>query len=204
MYLIVGLGNPGKEYEKTRHNFGFMAIDKLVEFWRANPVWAEEFYEKEKHDSWLIEFEIFSGQTKHLKEPGKEIVPQHLHIVLAKPQTMMNNSGLAVKKLKQSYKLKSNQIIVIHDDIDLPLCTFKVSYGAGAAGHKGVESIISHLKTKNFHRLRLGIRPNIKRIPTEEFVLKKFTKDEQAAVIEVLQKIPDIINKIVTKVKQKT
>jgi len=139
MILIAGLGNPGKKYQGTRHNIGFLVIDQL----------------------------------KTLNPEG---------VVLAKPQTFMNNSGKAVKSLLGDYKEKPENLIVVHDDIDLPLGKIKIAKDRGAAGHKGVESIIKELKTKNFTRLRIGIQPKSgKPRKSEIFVLQKFKKEEEKA-----------------------
>ena len=136
MILIVGLGNPGKKYEKTRHNAGFMVLDEL--------------------------------EKKEL--PGVRFL---------KPDTFMNNSGNAVKKEMQKLKLKNQNLIIIHDDIDIPLGKIKVSKGSGSAGHKGVESIIQSLGTKDFTRIRIGILPpEGKPEDVETFVLKNFKKEE--------------------------
>lgn len=198
MYLIVGLGNPGKKFEKTRHNFGFMAIDELIQAWQANPLWAEELYVKENYDSLFSEWEVFWGEVKHAKEPGKNIEPDHQHVVLAQPHTMMNNSGLAVKKLVRAFKLAKeikSRVVVIHDDIDLPVGSLKISFGASAAGHKGVQSIIDQLNTKDFIRLRLGIRPAVvnSKISTEKFVLEKFTTSESKLTEQALNQVPVVI-----------
>lgn len=137
MFLIVGLGNPGKKYEHTRHNVGSMVLDAL----------------------------------KGVELPNA---------ILAKPQTFMNNSGKAIKSLYTKYKIQNTKyIIVVHDDIDIPLGKIKVSFGRGSAGHKGVESIIKELGTKNFTRVRIGIQP-VKGKPknVETFVLKNFTSKE--------------------------
>jgi len=142
--LIVGLGNPGKEYENTRHNMGFIFVDKLSE--RAK-----------------TEF------------------------IVAKPQTFINNSGTAVLALSKLNKIKPENILVIHDDIDILWGKFKFSFGHSSAGHKGVESIIKALKTKNFWRLRIGIQPIRqaqgkptlrKHISADKIILKKFTPAE--------------------------
>ena len=152
MILIVGLGNPGKKYEKTRHNVGFRIIDVL---------------EKEISDE---------------------------NIVLLRPQTFMNNSGKAVKQLISHYSLNAKPyiLIVIHDDIDLPLGTIRVSQNVSSAGHKGVQSIIDELKTKNFFRVRIGIKPKFK-VDTEKFVLKNFTKEEEKILEKVMKEAVEII-----------
>ncbi|MDP2664987.1 MAG: aminoacyl-tRNA hydrolase [bacterium] len=136
MQLIVGLGNPGEKYEKTRHNAGFMVLDELE----------------------------------------KKELPQAR---LLKPDTFMNDSGSAVLRATKNYKLKTTNLIVVHDDIDIPLGNIKVSKGSGSAGHKGVESIIQALGTKDFTRIRIGILPpEGKPADVENFVLKPFKKEE--------------------------
>lgn len=138
MFLIIGLGNPGKKYEKTWHNVGSLVIDEL----------------------------------ESLGLPD---------VILAKPGTFMNESGKAVKKLVQNSKLKTNGLIVIHDDIDIPLGEVKIVKNRGAAGHKGVESIIESLGTKDFIRIRLGVCPPAgKPKNAEDFVLKNFGREEKA------------------------
>jgi PTH1 family peptidyl-tRNA hydrolase len=149
MILIVGLGNPGKKYEKTRHNVGFMAIDKL--------------------------------KLLNIKK-----------VILAKPKTFMNESGKEVKKIIKNLKLKIKNLIVIHDDLDLSLGRIKISVNRGAAGHKGVESIIKELGTKNFIRFRIGIK-SISNFKTQNFVLSKFTKQEEKIVKEVIKKTAEAI-----------
>ncbi len=146
--LLIGLGNPGKEYEHTPHNAGFMALDAF-----------------EKESSFI------SAR-------------------LLKPHTFMNNSGIAVKKELKKLKLKAQDLIVVHDDIDLPLGTIKISTNKGSAGHKGVESIISALGTKDFIRIRIGIQPSTgKPESVETFVLKKFTKEQQKTLESVMENV---------------
>jgi len=155
MFLIVGLGNPGKKYERTRHNVGFMALDAL----------------------------------KRVELPN---------VILVKPQTFVNNSGKAVKSLTKNYKLKTKNLVVIHDDIDIPLGKIKVSVGHGSAGHKGVDSIIEELGTKNFTRIRVGIQPEKgKPRDVETFVLKNFTAKEtillQPAITQALEALTKLL-----------
>jgi PTH1 family peptidyl-tRNA hydrolase len=171
MMLIVGLGNPGKKFERTRHNVGFRIAD---EFSRKN-----NFPEFKLAKKFLAEIsEGFLGDKK---------------IILAKPQTFMNTSGQAVKKLIKNYKLKLDDLIFVHDDIDLPLGKIKISAGRSSAGHKGVESIIRELKTKNFIRFRIGIKPQEKEKKTEKLVLEKFSKDEEKILKEVTEKTVEAI-----------
>jgi PTH1 family peptidyl-tRNA hydrolase len=155
MLIIVGLGNPGKKYEKTRHNIGSRIIDEL----------------------------------KYLK---------FKNVILAKPKTFMNESGNAVKNLLKNYHLKPNNLITIHDDIDIPLGKIKISAGHGSAGHKGVESIIKKLKSKNFIRFRIGICPKLgKPKNPEAFVLQNFNKEEEKIVKEVIKKTAEAIEIII-------
>lgn len=151
MILIVGLGNPGKEFQKTRHNLGFRVIDEL--------------------------------KSLNLK-----------NVTLAKPKTFMNLSGKAVKSLMTKYKVPPLNLWVIHDDIDLPLGKIRISKDRGAAGHKGVESIIRELKTKNFIRFRIGIQPKTEKPRNpEKFVLQKFNKNEEGLVKETIKKTAEAI-----------
>jgi len=161
MKLIIGLGNPDKEYEATRHNFGWLLADSLA-------VKKEINWTKHKQSNSLIT----SWQGKKEK------------IVLAKPLTYMNNSGKAVKALKQFYKTPVNRIIVIYDDIDLPYGKIRISKNRSAGGHRGVDSIIEHLKSKDFKRIRLGIGPQ--KGKAENFVLKKFSSTEKKQLNEIL------------------
>jgi peptidyl-tRNA hydrolase, PTH1 family len=181
MILIIGLGNPGKYYARTRHNVGFMMVDKLQEEWNF-----PEFEFNKKFDT-----EISEGKINPPLPPGEG--GGEGKILLAKPQTFMNRSGEAVKKIMKFYKLKPSDIIVIHDDLDIDLGKFKISADSSAAGHRGVESIIDALGTKNFKRLRIGIEGTEMRkkrkIPGDKFVLKKFTESEKKKVSELLTNI---------------
>jgi len=175
MILIIGLGNPGEKYKNTRHNIGFRIID---EFQKKNNF--PDFRLGKKFNAEISE-EIFDGKKN----------------ILAKPQVFMNNSGQSVKKLSTSYKLQATSIFVIHDDIDLPVGKIRISKGSGSAGHKGVESIIKELKTKDFARVRIGIQPiNNKVKNIETFVLQKFSKDEEKILKEVIEKTVEAIELI--------
>jgi len=177
MKIIVGLGNPGKKYELTRHNVGFMAIDALAK--KLGLTWEEE--------------KKFKAQ-----------ICQNGNAILVKPQTFMNNSGQSVQAVLSYYKLLpkklgvfkvkdgdlSEILTVIHDDIDIALGKYKISLDSRSAGHKGVESIISHLKTKNFKRIRIGIRTEMaNKMPADRFVLEKFREEEIKIVDGLTNKI---------------
>lgn len=165
MKLIIGLGNPGKEYEKTWHNVGFKAIE---EFRKIKTFEFSDFKLSKKFKAEICEG-IFSDEK----------------LILIKPQTFMNLSGQAVFALTSFYKIKPKDLWVIHDELDLPLGQIRISQNSSAGGHKGVQSIIDKVGTKNFVRFRLGIKPlkEIK-IPAEAYVLKKIDKEDN----EILQK----------------
>lgn len=169
MMLIVGLGNPGKKFQKTRHDLGFRIIDEFARNYK---------------------FPDFKLEKKFLAKISQgEIGGQK--IILAKPQTFMNESGKAIKLLVTGYSLLVTNLWVIHDDIDLPLEKTKIVKNRGAAGHKGVQSIIDELGTKNFVRFRIGIKPipytlNPKILKT--FVLQKFNRKEEKILKEVIKK----------------
>ena len=143
MKLIVGLGNPGEEYDMTRHNLGFLVMDRFLK--DITSVKDSKWSESSKLKS---QFFITEWQPK-LSESEK--------IIIAKPETYMNNSGMAVKLLLDFYKLDTNDLWVVHDDLDLPLGKLKIRFGGAGAGHHGVEHIIDTLGTDKFWRFRLGI-----------------------------------------------
>lgn len=161
MKLIIGLGNPGKEYERTRHNLGWRVIDSL-----AKELNLENFKEEKK-------FKAFLAKNNDL--------------ILAKPLTFMNQSGESLKAIASYYKIDPSNILVIHDEIDLPLGEIRFQEGKNSAGHKGVESIITHLQTKYFKRLRIGIKSE-DNIDVEDFVLKNFNQEEEKIIEKVIEK----------------
>lgn len=178
MKIIVGLGNPELKYNKTRHNAGFMALDALAE-----------------------EFSLPWENNKKFSS----IIAKGENFLLAKPQTFMNNSGRAVTAIMAYYKLLpkklgfiktaqadlADSLTVIHDDLDILLGQYKISVDSRSAGHNGVQSIIDMLKTKNFRRLRIGIRtPALEKIPAEKFVMQKFN-DQELQIIKNL--LPEIV-----------
>lgn len=151
MKAIIGLGNPGIKYKKTRHNIGFMAIDFLQKKMKL--------------------------QKLNFNKKFNSEISKTSHLLLAKPQTFMNNSGDAVYKILSFYKITSEDLVVIHDDIDLEFGTLRESKNRGSAGHNGVQSIIDKIKTKNFTRFRIGIGKPPQNIPPDIFVLQKFMKE---------------------------
>ena len=170
MYLIVGLGNPGAKYSNTRHNIGFIAADILSGCY--NLIWSV----KSKFNA-----KIACGDLKF----GK--------VVLCKPNTFMNLSGASVSPLASFYKLKPGNIIVIHDDVDVPLGRVKYKLGGSAGGHNGLKSIDSNIGI-NYHRIRIGVgRPEDPRYYISNFVLGKFSKDEKEIIVTTIHKILDIL-----------
>ena len=168
--LLVGLGNPGKKYAKTRHNAGFMFVDY---FWKE---YQGEFDFSDWELKKKLNAEISAGKAGEKK------------IILMKPQTFMNLSGEAVKAALKYHKVKLSDLIVVHDEIDLPLGTYRFSTDSSAAGHKGAQSVISALGIKNFTRLRIGIdNRKEKKIATEKYVLGKLSNKELKILTKTLK-----------------
>ncbi len=176
MRLIVGLGNPEPEYADTRHNAGFLVVDKLVQNTETNTSFDKK-----------ANAEVFKTTINKKR------------VLLAKPQTYMNNSGIAVRALMDFYKLKPADLIVIHDDKDIPLGETRVQTDRGPAGHNGIKSIIEHLGTQNFMRIRVGVAPgNQDKIKdTADFVLGKFTTDEKTQLKKVIENIAKEIESLI-------
>lgn len=172
MHLIVGLGNPGKEYENTRHNAGFLAVDKLAAHLNL---------------SWKLQKKL---QTEIAKSQ---------HVILAKPQTFMNLSGIAVDGITTIHPVSLSDVIVIHDDIDLALGTIRISFGASSAGHRGVKHIIDYFGSNTFWRLRIGIRPEHPIRDTAEFVIKPFSKEEKKKFPMILQTAVELMIEMIEK-----
>lgn len=166
-YLIVGLGNPGREYTQTRHNFGFMLIDRLTLRLNARGM---------KVQSKAI---VITAQYEGRK------------LILAKPQTYMNLSGQSVQGLVRFYKLPLEHVLVAHDDLDLPFCTIRMRPGGGPGGQKGIKSTIDQLGTPEFARLRLGIDRPPGRMDAAAYVLQDFTQKELLTVSETLDRAAD-------------
>ncbi len=164
MMIIVGLGNPGAKFNKTRHNAGFMAVD---------------FFAKENN---FPDFEVSKKYESLISEKPFDTAQGENDILLIKPQTFMNDSGRAVT----GYGLRATDLVVVHDDIDLPLGKIKFSKDSSAGGHKGVQSIIQHLGTKDFIRLKIGVATN--EAKALDVVLEKFSPEEQKILTEVIKK----------------
>ena len=171
MFLIVGLGNPGEEYENTKHNIGREIAEKC-----AKKCGVDGFDFDKKSNALVAQVKIEKEKT-----------------IFALPETFMNKSGLAVSALAKFYKVKPAQIFAVHDDIDLPVGKIKVSFARSSAGHKGVEHIIKNLKTNEFYRLRVGIGQKKKTKQAMEIVLKKFSAKEADEIKKVIKKTCDAI-----------
>lgn len=161
--LIVGLGNPGQRYHDTRHNFGFMVADQLLDYCRQEP----------EAEAGQISSRKAKGELYKLRLPGAS--GQWL---LLKPLTYMNESGQSVGHVAGFYKLSPRDMLVLHDELDLPLGRLKLKQGGGNAGHNGLKSIAAHLGSNEFLRLRLGIGKPVSG-ETRDFVLRPFADDER-------------------------
>ena len=163
-FLIVGLGNPGKEYRGTRHNVGFMVLDQLAED-------LGEAFSRVQANSLVIS----TNRT------GKRIL-------LAKPHTFMNLSGQAVASLLKFYKVPTDHLLIVHDDIDLPLGTLRMRPGGGSAGQKGLISIIERLGTQEFPRLRVGVGRPPGQKEAADYVLQDFSKADREVLPFILKR----------------
>lgn len=171
--LIVGLGNVGKEYDGTRHNIGFAVVD--------------EFRKKNKFPTWQ-EKSKFKTYISEDFQDGKKVI-------LAKPTTLMNSSGDSIRALKDYYKLDNKDIVIIHDELDLPFGTVKQKQGGGSAGNNGLKSLISQIG-EDFSRIRIGIKNELladstnsrsaKRMDAADFVLSKFSKEEMTKLKNIV------------------
>jgi len=160
MFLVVGLGNPGSEYAATRHNAGFMVVDELARRFGAS-------IDHEKWQAYSVQLTLWGSR-----------------ICLLKPATFMNLSGRAVARYVDFYKVRSEQILVVHDDLDMAPGRLKLVAGGGAGGHNGIRSLVECLGTRDFLRLKLGIgRPGrlslYSGMPVEKYVLAPFSPDER-------------------------
>lgn len=168
MFLFVGLGNIGKEYENTRHNCGFICVDEIIKKYNIS-----NYQNKFKAD-------VFSGKLFNND------------LIIAKPKTFMNNSGISVSLIKQFYKIPIENIFVFHDDLDLDFCKIKYKIGGGAGGHNGLKSLDERIG-KNYHRIRIGIGRPEDKDSVSSYVLKKFNNED-------LKQLDNVMNIIVNNV----
>lgn len=170
MKLIAGLGNPGPKYETTRHNAGFLAIDRLIEKFKATGP-------NEKHQGLIWQADV-AGEK----------------VLLVKPQTYMNLSGRTVGPLYQFYKLQPTDLVVIHDEVDLPINTIRIKTGGGTGGHNGLKSIEEDIGSKNngYHRIRVGVgRPTHPGMDVADYVLGQYTDQELQDLDKLLDQVTD-------------
>jgi len=161
-YVVVGLGNPGKCYEYTRHNIGFKFIEYLQSLTYNNQACDRKLH--------------FSLVNKSVLE--------NVVVYLVRPQTYMNNSGMAVKDIMSFYKMPTTRLVIIHDDITLPVGAFKLKVGGSAGGHNGIKSIIDHLGTNDFIHIKVGIGKKPECWTLSDYVLSKFPEDEYSLLKE--------------------
>ncbi|MBO7358003.1 MAG: aminoacyl-tRNA hydrolase [Lachnospiraceae bacterium] len=170
MYIIAGLGNPGKEYENTRHNAGFMAIDALADA-----------------------YNISVSEKKHKGLIGKGVIEGH-KVVLVKPQTFMNLSGECLRPVCDYYKADpATELIVIYDDINLSVGGIRVRKKGSAGGHNGMKSIIANMDTEDFHRVRVGVGEKPPRMDLADWVLGHFKKEDAEPLKEAIDKAKEAV-----------
>ncbi|MDQ5901664.1 MAG: peptidyl-tRNA hydrolase, family [Patescibacteria group bacterium] len=185
MYLIVGLGNPGEKYSKTRHNVGFILLDFFVNGWQ-----------KDKYAEALVSKDFINGSD----------------VIYVKPETFMNDSGRSVSYLKEKFEIPNENIFVVYDDIDLPFGEIRISHDRGDGGHNGIKSIVSCLESRDFTRLRFGIAPSSEdgraikpkggfftpaSKAVSNFVLKDFSASDLEKIKNLSAKVEEIIKTFV-------
>lgn len=175
MKVIVGLGNPGKKYAKTRHNVGFLFVDSVAENLKGN------FTLNSK-----LRSELYLTNIKNEK------------VLFVKPMTYMNLSGESIRLIVDYYKVDINDILVIYDDLDLPCGKIRIRDNGSSGGHKGMQSIIDHLKTNNIKRIRIGIDSDY-RNDVIDYVLGNFSKEESDIISNVLNKSNNIVEDFIEK-----
>lgn len=165
MYLIAGLGNPTKMYEGTRHNVGFSMIDVLADTFHINVT-----------------------TKKHKALVGNGVI-EGVRVILAKPQTYMNLSGESIREIADFYKIEPDNILIIYDDISLDVGRLRIRKKGSAGGHNGIKNIIAHLGTQEFPRIKVGVGEKPKDWDLADYVLSKYSKEEQAAFKEASEDV---------------
>ena len=168
MKLIVGLGNPGKEYIKTRHNVGFMCIDEVAHYFK------QDFTSNK-----------FKGLYSEFNYNGEKII-------LLKPQKYMNLSGEVIRDFINFFKINIEDVLIICDDLDIPIGTYRLRYKGSSGGHNGLKNIEQNIQTNEYKRLRVGIS-NDKSVDTKDYVLGKLSSDEITLLEPIISKMPSII-----------
>lgn len=169
MYLIVGLGNPGREYKYTRHNMGFMCLDSIAEKYQVS-------FSKEKFGGIYGEFQYHDEK-----------------VILLKPQRYINLSGEVIKKYVDYFKIPLQNVLIIHDDLDIEFGNIKIKYKGSSGGHNGLKNIEYHLGTQNYKRIKLGISNN-KMLDTKDYVLSKFDTNSKEILDSVINTVCEIID----------
>lgn len=167
MKCIVGLGNPGRKYEKTRHNAGFMVIDELL-----------------KRHQWKLKKDKFNGKSTVERFDGEKVI-------FLQPQTFMNLSGESIRALVEFHRLDVDDILVIYDDLDLPVGKIRLRLKGGHGGHNGIRSTIDHMGTKEFKRLRIGVGRPSTSMSVIDYVLGSFSKEQQEEVAASIKRAAD-------------
>ena len=169
MKLVVGLGNPGKEYENTRHNIGFELVDMFAK----------------KYGCTLKKVDKFNAEIFDININGEKVI-------VVKPLSYMNLSGTVVKKIVDFYDIDIKDILVLHDDLDMVLGKIKIVNNSSSGGHNGIKSIINNLDSQKFTRLKIGIAHN-KNIDTRDYVLGKFSKEDMDILSDTYNKVSNIV-----------
>ena len=170
MKLVVGLGNPGKQYEKTKHNIGFMVVDAIADSVPHTP-WREEQ----------------RAEVCSITVAGEKVL-------LVKPQTFMNVSGESVGPLMRYYKIDPSDVYCIYDDMDLPVGKLRIRPNGSSGGHNGIKSIIQHIGTQTFNRVKIGIGRPKNGMSVVHHVLSKFDKDDYIGILQSIDKVDDSVN----------
>ena len=174
MFLIAGLGNPGKEYENTRHNAGFMVLDALADKLGAD-----------------------ISEKKHKALCGKAVIGGQ-KVILLKPQTYMNSSGESIRAAADYYKVDPEDILVVYDDISLAPGQLRIRAKGSAGGHNGIKSIIAHLGTQEFPRVRVGVGEKPPRMDLADYVLSRFSKEDRAAMEDAFKEAAKAVEVMIT------
>jgi len=174
MKLIIGLGNPGKKYQNTRHNLGQKITLAYIQKTKIGDLLSKKNLAAE-----ILE----TGQGTDKK-------------IFAIPTEYMNNSGLSVQKLTNFFKISPKDVYILHDDLDLKVGDYKIQFDRGPAGHNGIKSIIENLGTQQFNRIRIGINKPVNNIPVEDYVLQNFSQEESDIINSITPKIFEEISKI--------
>lgn len=174
MKLIVGLGNPGCEYERTRHNVGYMALESIAHYYKI-------VFNKNK----------FGGKYGELLLNGEKVI-------LLKPEKFMNLSGEVVRDYINFFKIDIQDILIIHDDLDTSVGSIRLRYKGSSGGHNGLKNIELHLGTKEYRRIKIGISNN-KLMDTKDYVLGKFSKEEMEILNPIIEKMPEIFEGFLNK-----